>query len=217
MGTAERKERERLQKRNNIIDAAERVFFSKGYDTTKMDDIADEAEYSKGTLYLHFNSKEELYLEIVVRAEKILYDLFEKAVADQPNGLCEVRAIGEAFMKFYVEYPEYHSALMFDQAKEAIPSELEIHESAHKDMKMHANELLIESLQRGIDDGSIRPDINPPLIAIVLWGETLGVMQLVKQKGAMIFHSFKQKPEDIIKEFFEFTFVALKSDKVQSN
>ena len=96
MGVAERKEREKLQKRQNIIDAAEIVFFSKGYDMTKMEDVAKEAEFSKGTLYLYFKSKEELYLEIVSRAERILYDLFEKATIDEPNGLCKVRAIGEA-------------------------------------------------------------------------------------------------------------------------
>jgi len=216
MGTAERKEREKLQKRINIIDAAERVFFSKGYDTAKMEDIAEEAEFSKGTLYLYFKSKEELYFEIVSRAEKTLYDLFEKAIVDEPNGLCRVRAIGEAFMKFYTDYPDYHSALMFDQAKEACLPDIDICEMVHKDMKKHANGLLVAALQSGIEDGSIRADINPSLIAMVLWGESLGVMQLVKQKGALIAHSFQQNPEDIIKEFFEFTFRALKSDNIQA-
>ncbi len=214
MGTAERKEREKLQRKQAIIDAAEKVFFSKGYDSATMDDVADKAELSKGTLYLYFKSKEELYLEIVARAEKLLFDLFEKAVEKESNGICRVRAIGEAFMKFYVEHPNYHSALMFDQAKEAVPSELEICETVHEEMKKNANGILVEALQSGIDDGTIRTDINPDLIALVLWGESLGVMQLVKQKGALIKHEFRQDPEEIIKEFFEFTFRALKSGKV---
>jgi AcrR family transcriptional regulator len=214
MGVAERKEREKLKKMNDIVDAAERVFFSKGYDTAKMDDVAEEAEYSKGTLYLYFKSKEELYLKIVSRAEKTLYDLFENAIIDEPDGLCKVRAIGEAFMKFYVEHPDYHSALMFDQAKEINAKEIQIHESVHENMKKHANELLVDALQTGIEDGSIRSDINPPVIAMILWGETLGVMQLVKQKGALIEHMFKHDPEEVIKEFFDFTFRALKSDKL---
>ena len=44
MGVIERREREREQRRNDIIDAAEKVFFSKGRDKTSMDDIAREAE-----------------------------------------------------------------------------------------------------------------------------------------------------------------------------
>jgi hypothetical protein len=41
-------------------------------------------------------------------------------------------------------------------------------------------------------------------------------MQLVKQKGAVIQQVFNQNPEEIIREFFEFTFVALRSDKVKT-
>ena len=52
MGIAERREREREQRRNTILDAAETVFFSKGINLATMDEVAEEAELSKGTLYL---------------------------------------------------------------------------------------------------------------------------------------------------------------------
>jgi AcrR family transcriptional regulator len=72
MGTAERREREKEERRNSILDAAEKVFFSKGVREATMDDIAEEAEVSKGTIYLYFGSKEEVYLGIDLRALKIL-------------------------------------------------------------------------------------------------------------------------------------------------
>jgi TetR/AcrR family transcriptional regulator len=50
MGITERKEREKEQRRNAIIDAAEKIFFTKGMDNSTMDDVAEEAELSKGTL-----------------------------------------------------------------------------------------------------------------------------------------------------------------------
>jgi AraC-like DNA-binding protein len=49
-GNSERKEREREQRRNSIIDAAEKIFFTKGIAGATMDDVAAEAELSKGTL-----------------------------------------------------------------------------------------------------------------------------------------------------------------------
>ena len=61
MGITERKEREKLQRREDILNAAERVFFSKGHKNSTMDDVAEEAELSKGTLYLYFKSKEGFY------------------------------------------------------------------------------------------------------------------------------------------------------------
>ena len=98
MGIAERKEREKLQRRLDIINAAEEIFFDKGFDNATMDDIAAKAELSKGTLYLYFNSKEELYKEMAIKGQKILYNLFSDAITNEPNGLCRVRGIGKSFV-----------------------------------------------------------------------------------------------------------------------
>ena len=51
MGTLERKEREKLARKIEIVNAAERVFFEKGFENSTMDDIAKEAEFTKKTLY----------------------------------------------------------------------------------------------------------------------------------------------------------------------
>ena len=91
MGTAERREREKEQRRNDIIDAAERVFFNKGLENATMDDVAEHAELSKGTLYLYFKSKEELYLAIHLRGNLILKEMFEAAVKKPKTGIEKVR------------------------------------------------------------------------------------------------------------------------------
>src|SRR5690348_11817451 len=53
------------RKRASILDAARRVFSRKGYAQTAVEDVADEAEIAKGTLYLYFKSKEELYMAVL--------------------------------------------------------------------------------------------------------------------------------------------------------
>ena len=50
--------------REKIVDAAIVTFSKHGYDRTKMDDIAETANLSKGTIYLYFKSKEELFYAI---------------------------------------------------------------------------------------------------------------------------------------------------------
>ncbi len=64
MGIEERKQREKEERYNVIVDAAETVIFSKGIEQATMEEIAREAELSKGTLYLYFRSKNELYTAI---------------------------------------------------------------------------------------------------------------------------------------------------------
>ncbi|MEO8168159.1 MAG: helix-turn-helix domain-containing protein, partial [bacterium] len=60
MGIIERKEREKEHRREDIIAAAQKIFFEKGLPSATMDEIAEAAELSKGTLYLYYKSKEDL-------------------------------------------------------------------------------------------------------------------------------------------------------------
>jgi len=63
--TMTRRERERLAHRREIMDAALSVFAEKGYFGTTLDEIAQRADFSKGTLYLYFQSKEDLLYTII--------------------------------------------------------------------------------------------------------------------------------------------------------
>ena len=74
MGQEERRRQEKEIKRKDILDAAERIFFSKGYEDASMDEVAREAEFSKRTVYLYFSSKEQIYLEIMIRGYKLLIE-----------------------------------------------------------------------------------------------------------------------------------------------
>ncbi|MFA6939636.1 MAG: helix-turn-helix domain-containing protein [Clostridiaceae bacterium] len=67
MGHEERRRQEKEIRRKDIVDAAEQIFFSKGYENVSMDEAAKEAEFSKRTVYAYFNSKEQIYFEIMIR------------------------------------------------------------------------------------------------------------------------------------------------------
>ena len=67
MGIQERKKKEKERRRQQIIVAAKRVFSSKGFNKTTMEDIAREAELSPGTLYIYFKNKEDLYASLSLR------------------------------------------------------------------------------------------------------------------------------------------------------
>lgn len=66
MSTTARREREKQQRRESIVDAAEKLFFSKGYDDVSLDDIAQEAELNRATIYLYFENKEDLCFAVIL-------------------------------------------------------------------------------------------------------------------------------------------------------
>jgi TetR/AcrR family transcriptional regulator len=211
MGIEERKEREKQQRRQEIIEAAEKVFFSKGFTNTTMDDVASEAELSKGTLYLYFKSKEELYRVFVLRGITKLHELFVEYSSKQPNGILKVKAIGEAYIKFYFEYPDYYKAIMYDETKTISDIVNNTEDEEIMKIKMDSNQILINTIKEGIEDGSIRNDLDPLKTSLVLWGESLGVLQLATLKGDILCNYMKCTTQDLISYFFEFTYNALKA------
>lgn len=213
MGIAERKEREKEQRRNDIIDAAERVFFSKGVDAATMDHVAEEAELSKGTLYLYFKSKEELYFAINHRGLKILESLFTEAVEKTKSGLEKVRAVGMAYFRFYDEYPHYFNALLYYEAKEVKEMKVDSVLSECADAGFHSMQILIGAIRAGIQDGSIHPSNDPEKTALLLWGMTSGLIQLVALKGQHMSQEHGMDIEGLTPYAFDFIRRALENSR----
>lgn len=77
----QRKERERVARRREILAAARKVFAAKGYERATLDEIAEEAQFAKGTLYNYFDSKETLFREIVREIFDEMKTIAEESIA----------------------------------------------------------------------------------------------------------------------------------------
>jgi AcrR family transcriptional regulator len=216
MGIPERKEREKELRRNAIIDAAESVFFSGGYWTATMDDVAAAAELSKGTIYLYFKTKEEVYYAITLRGLKILTDYFQKAFEEGRNGLEKVFLMGQSFFRFSKEYPDYFNALGYYEIKEIDfgQSESVVNLCDHEGME--CLDLLMRALKEGIGDGSINPQINPGTAAVILWGQAAGVIQVLSLKGDHLQKRHGIDLATITDDYFRFTRCFLENKKASA-
>lgn len=179
MGIAERKERERELRRSTIIDAAEHVFFSKGIEASTMDEIADLAELSKGTLYLYFKSKAELYMAICGRGLTMLHNKFNANVASSKNGLDLIRSMGQSYFDFARDYPDHYKATLHYEMNhyEGDALDSEVCAWCHT-LGDGLFDLTIVAIQKGIDDGSIRAQYPPKELAVMLWSSMRGIIQL---------------------------------------
>ncbi len=209
MGISERREREKERRRNDILDAAEKVFFSRGFNVATMDEIAEQAELSKGTLYLYFKSKEELYLGISQRAMQLLVDLFNSAVESQSTGVEKIRAIGEAYYRYSQEHSEYFSTIVhYELTQLAEMEENDLFLQCHR-LGQQVMQPVAEAIRIGVADGSIRADLDPMKTAFLLQGLSNGVIQLIAREGEHIRQLELFNPEDLVEEFFALIFHAL--------
>ncbi|MFD1176408.1 TetR/AcrR family transcriptional regulator [Paenibacillus puldeungensis] len=204
MGVNERKEKEKEVRRNDIIDASEKVIFSKGYDLATIEDIAREAEFSKRTIYVYFNSKEQLYFEIMVRGYRKLIQMMEAPVDEVSgvNALDQLKQFARTLYQFSKEYPDYFKAIMEYENGErdfvnGVPDQSK-EECYLLGEKMFA--YLTSALKNGIEQGVIRSDLDVVNSAIVLWSCTLGLFNTLIKKRNYIQHYHKRDSEELLLE-----------------
>ncbi len=205
MSTAERRQEEKERRRNEIIDAAERVFALKGVDKATMADVADDARLSRGLLYFYFKDKDDLYIAITARAFEMLHRAFVAAVEGRQTGLEKIAAIGRAYVSFYREQPQYFQAMADMEAREITMEAASSTENVAA--CLHEGECILQFMasviQEGMADGSIRIDVGDPMLtAVNLWGFTHGLIQIAAQKSEMLMQMHRIEAGPLIEQGF---------------
>jgi len=209
MSIEERQREEKEQRRRTIVDAAETVLTESGRDDMTMADIADEARLSRSLLYVYFEDMDDIVLAVTHRGFQSMRKRFEAAVARHDVGLKKIRAVGKAYIQFAQEEPTYFDLVAQFESRAADPEE------ATERMRQCLAEgdrvlaVMKEAIQTGIDDGSIRPDLDPAQTAVTLWGCTHGLIQLVANKGPGLEGRYGLAPEPLVNEGVDFLGVAL--------
>lgn len=187
-----RRDEEKEQRRQDIIDAAERVIAKKGWDATNYGEVAKLARLSRSLVYFYFPERLDLFHAVCERGLKDLEKRFRKAIAANPKGLEQIMAIGQAYHEFSVEEPLYFSLITQFQAQEFDPAGQEKDEEQAHDQGRACLGLVAQALGTGLADGSIRPAIgDPALSAVAIWAFTHGLIQIVSQKEPMLKELFK--------------------------
>lgn len=178
MGLEERRRREKEQRRSAILNAARKLFFEKGFKYVTVDNIAKKSELSKGSIYLYFKSKEEIYTHILFRDiekfNKKSAHLFENnKSADEL--ILEFACI---YIDFFLNDRELFRIMM---AFMLHTQEMNLAESVNEHIIEVTNNTIkmIETiLQRGIDQGEFPADINVRQCRNAVWGFLNGIISL---------------------------------------
>lgn len=111
MGITERKEREREEMKERIVNTAIQMFLKEGYEQTSIRNIAEKIEYSPATIYLYYKDKDELLYDVQKQAFDKLAQVFRKKVtANDP--LKRLEQIMYTYIRFGKNNPELYD-LMF--------------------------------------------------------------------------------------------------------
>lgn len=177
MGTAERREREKEDLHERIVEAARDIVSEQGLEALSMRALAERIEYSPATIYLHFNDKEELLQRVMeegfARLRAATREDLERAGA-QATGLERWAAAGRAYARFALENTAYFR-VMFELPAAA---HVECPEPSEEELEGDETwEMVKKLVQDAVTEGSVQ-GADPEVLALAGWGLIHGLTSL---------------------------------------
>jgi AcrR family transcriptional regulator len=173
MGIRERRERERQELRQKILDAARELFAARGYEAVTMREIAARIEYSATALYKHFADKESLVRELCHQDYAALAGRFMEAVSSG-DPLERMARAGLVYLDFAAQNPAHYRLMFMGELPPTPPGEGE-REDPTRNAYVFLRALVSELVRAGL----LRPELTDvDLVAQTVWATVHGVAAL---------------------------------------
>jgi len=188
IGSTSRKERERRAREELILVHARRHFIESGFQGFSLDDLAKSIEYSKGTIYLHFQSKEDLGLAVSTRSLTERAILFERAALFNGTTRERASAIGFACCHFMISNPDHFKIEMMMTANSFFNRASEARQKDHARIGARTFRAMAGVVHPGMESGDLpRGKISPEQIAFAMASITVGthVMSQIPEMDIM--------------------------------
>jgi AcrR family transcriptional regulator len=186
--TAQRRQREKTQRREAILRAAEMLFAQKGYRKTRIEDIADIAEVSVGAVYGYFKNKEELLFHVLDDIGLYVRKIAAEAFGEAGSTLDGIEKAGLAFFeKLCVQHPE-KVLLLYDESIGLSPQFLKARRNFMVKMTADVNHALAQAKK---DLGIVyRSNISAEVMAVC----TTAIFVWL----GLYYRLWQKKPDDIM-------------------
>ncbi len=163
-----RREREKAMHRGEILEAAKRVFAEKGFAAATIDEIAQEAEFSKGALYFYFDSKEDLFLSIIRQITDELEGKIREVVGESTDVQDKIESLVNSHLSFFERDKEFFQIIASEHPRLEAETEGRLKGELRERILKYLN-VIEEVMKEGVSKGMLK-DINPSTLATALIG-----------------------------------------------
>lgn len=175
MGSRERRDREKRETREKILEAARALFVERGIDAATMREIARRIDYTPTAIYHHFQDKEAVIYELCRRDFSELAQRFVR-IGRIEDPIERLRRIGQAYCEFGLRYPSHYRFMFMTANRAFAPGEVGF---SHDDPNESSYAFLKQTVQDALDQGRLRPGfMDVELAAQLLWSGVHGVVSL---------------------------------------
>lgn len=178
--TTARRERERLSRRELILEAARDLFLENGIHATGVDDIAAQCELAKGTIYRYFTSKDEIAFALLIQSTDELLAQLQKAIDPGLSVAEQLERLAVDYYRFFIAQPEsfrYMFAVPHESYTGRVSDELL---QRWADAGRAALSITANLLDRGVRAGELQVD-DCWTAAVATWSAITGVIVVPSQ------------------------------------
>ena len=183
-----------VDSRQEILRTAARLFQQRGYDATSMNDVAAALKLSKGGLYHHFQSKDEILFEIMNHAMEITQERVLAPVRSIPDPEDRLRALIRLHMEVVLSPRDREITVMLHE-NHPLPPALRKRINQRKKEYVHFVENLIAEVQRTRE---VKSSVSPRAAAFALLGMINWIYQWYKPEGNLQAHNLIPQFTDLL-------------------
>lgn len=176
MGVRERKERDKAEMREMILQSAHKLFIDRGFEEVSIRNIAEAIEYSPATIYLYFKDKNEIFYALHNEAFKRFNAMMGEHLSTIPDPFDRLIGMGEGYIRFAMEHPKYYEIMFIMESPMDCEENREEWEEGNKALAALEN-LLITCQQAGRFQGQ-----DPRVLAFSIWSYMHGMCSLSLRK-----------------------------------
>jgi AcrR family transcriptional regulator len=184
LSSEERRKKEKENRKNSILKAARKLFFERGFKSVTVDLIAAKAEVSKGSIYLYFDSKEEIYTQILISANIERHREVENFAKQEGTASELLLMFARDYVNFFLDNNELFRILMTFMLHS---ENMNLTEEQNTQLIHTTNEnirTVSEILQKGVHSGEFVPNIDIRQVQNAIWGSLNGIISLYIYTGA---------------------------------
>lgn len=191
--SAERRERQKLELRARILEAAGDLFLEHGYSGFSLRQVAERIGYSPTTVYLYFENKDDLLFEVSLEGFERFRQVLEAAYASTTDPVERISALGRAYIAFGVQHPAHYRMMFLERG------DFLLKENPHNEKPaIDSFEVLVRAVHEAHAAGCLR-DGEPMDVVYSLWAGVHGLVSLKLCVPPMAEQDIQTRAEHMLK------------------
>ena len=197
----ERRRAENDARAARIMTAAARVFARRGVENATMEMIAREANVAVGTIYLHFASRDEVYLNLCADRGTQLGAGYREVIGRGLKPLDEIRALAQVYIEYLQESADpilISEPIPYSEIRKRLrrSSEIRAFDSGSR-IRREVFRLFESSVKRGFDAGVIADSWDRPGVTVAIWSILNGAFMVTRDREYLV-HALGFEPQGFV-------------------